>query len=58
MIRMGTWCVHSDKDPRWNNEGRCEASTFCIPPMEAWIKECHEKYGEPPDDATKEFWKD
>ena len=57
--KMGFWKVHSDKDPRWNNEG--EGRGFALGgtyAMNEWIKECTEKYGKPPDDATQEFWKD
>lgn len=58
MIKMGTWRVHSETDPRWNNSGICEAYIFYAPPMEEWINKCKEEFGEPPEDATQEFWKD
>jgi len=58
--KMGSWAVQSVKDPRWNKSGRafglvCEGGPQ---EMKDWIKECFEKYGEPPDDATREFMKD
>jgi hypothetical protein len=58
--RMGTWWVHSKSDPRWNKSGRAEGFAMCGGPkeMQDWIEECKKKYGEPPEDATMEFWKD
>ncbi len=60
MLRMGTWMVHSDSDPRWNKSGRGEGLVTSGGPqdMKNWIEECKKNYGEPPDDATREFWKD
>jgi len=58
--RMGTWTVHSDKDPRWNMSGRAVGCCVDGGPQEmrAWIEECRKEYGEPPDDCTVEFYKD
>lgn len=58
--KMGTWSVHSDKDPRWNKTGRGYGlvTSGGPPEIDEWIKECTEKYGDLPEDATKEFWKD
>ena len=58
--RMGTWTVHSDKDPRWNKTGRALGLCCTGGPgeMQTWIDRCKDLYGEPPDDCTKEFWKD
>lgn len=58
--KMGTWYVHSDKDPRWNKTGRACGLVCDGGPqdMKDWIKECREKYGDPPDDAVEGFYKD
>jgi len=58
--KMGTWSVHSDKDPRWNKSGRGSglATSGGPPEMGEWIRECTEKYGSPPEDTTEAFWKD
>lgn len=58
--RMGTWRVHSKSDPRWNKSGRAKGLCCDGGPKEManWIEECKKKYGDPPKDATKEFWKD
>lgn len=58
--KMGTWTVHSETDPRWNKTGRGRGYACDGGPQEMkdWIKECREKYGKPPEDATQEFWKD
>jgi|GEM_PF-4356105 len=58
--KMGTWSVHSDKDKRWNKSGRCPGLVCMGGPqeMQDWIDECRKKYGDPPDDCTREFWKD
>jgi hypothetical protein len=58
--KMGTWAIHSDKDPRWNNSGRAEGLVCEGGPkgMQDWIEECRTKYGEPPADAIQSFWKD
>jgi hypothetical protein len=58
--KMGSWEVYSEKDPRWNKTGRGRGlATMGGPPgMSKWIVECMQKYGDPPDDATKSFMKD
>lgn len=58
--KMGTWEVHSEKDPRWNKLGRGYGLITSGGPIEIqeWIKECKEKYGDPPSDTTQSFWKD
>lgn len=58
--RMGSWYVHSTKDPRWNKSGRAEGLCCEGGPteMKEWIDECRRNYGEPPDDATMGFMKD
>ena len=59
MPGMGTWTVHSDTDPRWNNSGSAFGDGLIGPQaMQDWIDRCREEYGEPPDDCTKSFWKD
>lgn len=58
MIKKGSWKVHSESDPRWNNNGRDYGSVFCVPAMDKWIEHCKKEFGEPPKDATMEFWKD
>lgn len=58
--KLGSWWVESKKDPRWNKSGRGYGlvSSGGPPEMQEWIKECIEKYGDPPDDATQSFYKD
>ena len=58
--KMGSWCVTSKSDPRWNNSGRSEGLCCNGGPqeMQDWIEECKKKYGEPPADATMSFMKD
>ena len=58
--KMGTWEVHSKKDSRWNKSGRGYGWVTTGGPdeMRVWIKQCKEKYGDPPDDATESFFKD
>jgi len=58
--KIGTWTVHSDKDPRWNKSGRGYGLVISggPPEMKRWIKDCTEKYGNPPNDTTKAFYKD
>jgi len=58
--KMGTWWVHSKKDPRWNKEGRAKGLVCMGGPaeMEAWIEKCTKKYGKPPKDCTHGFMKD
>ena len=58
MVAMGTWTVHSDKDPRWNASGRAYGSAFGCPDLDAWVEYCRKKFGDPPDDATESFYKD
>lgn len=57
---MGSWGFESKKDPRWNKKGIGFGSVSTGGPkeMEIWIKECKEKYGEPPDDLEQWFYKD
>lgn len=59
-MRMGTWIVHSNSDSRWNKSGRGygEVSSGGPQEMKEWIEECIKNFGEPPDDATKSFYKD
>jgi hypothetical protein len=56
----GTWTVNSVSDPRWNKSGRGFGAVTSGGPREMrdWIKECSEKYGDPPEDATQSFYKD
>jgi hypothetical protein len=58
--KEGTWVVHSDIDPRWNKSGRGYGLVCTGGPdeMHDWIKECKDKYGEVPKDATMSFMKD
>ncbi len=58
--KMGSWAVRSEKDPRWNKSGRGRGFALGGGPiaMQEWIQRCIEKYGDPPNDATEEFWKD
>ena len=58
--KMGTWEVNSKKDSRWNKSGRVYGcvTTGGTDEMRTWIKQCKEKYGDPPDDATESFFKD
>ncbi len=58
--KLGTWTVHSDIDPRWNKTGRGYGLVCTGGPqeMKEWIEECKKNFGEVPDDATHEFWKD
>lgn len=58
--KMGSWQVHSDKDPRWNKLGRSYGLVTGGGPLEMreWIKECNKKYGDPPDDTKQNFMKD
>ena len=58
MIKEGTWRVHSEIDPRWNNSGRSFDDTTYIPEMSEWIDKCFKEFGNPPKDATRSFWKD
>ena len=56
---MGTWRVHSDIDPRWNNSGRAYGDAILGPTeMNDWIEKCKKEYGEVPEDGTVSFWKD
>lgn len=58
--KMGTWTVHSDKDPRWNASGRATGLVCDGGPkaMKDWVKSCKEKYGDAPKDLIGSFWKD
>lgn len=58
--KMGWWCVSSKSDPRWNKSGKGLGLVCTGGPQEMkdWIKECLEKYGDPPKDCYQEFWKD
>ena len=58
--KLGTWSVHSEKDPRWNKSGRGYGLVTSGGPQEMrdWIEKCKEEFGDPPDDATESFWKD
>lgn len=58
--KMGTWSVHSNKDSRWNNNGRAVglASSDGPQEMKDWVEKCKAEYGEPPDDAECSFYKD
>jgi hypothetical protein len=58
--KMGTWWVHSDKDPRWNKTGRGYGLVTSGGPSEMhdWIKFCKENYAPIPDDAEMGFEKD
>lgn len=58
--KMGSWSVYSKIDPRWNKSGRGYGLVTSGGPseMREWIKECIEKYGEPPEDTTQSFTKD
>lgn len=58
--KMGTWSVYSKSDSRWNKSGRASGLVCTGGPqkMKDWIKECKEKYGDPPEDATMSFMKD
>jgi len=58
--KMGSWSVHSESDPRWNKSGRGYGLVTSGGPreMQEWIDECIEKYGDPPEDATRSFMKD
>lgn len=58
--KMGTWSVHSVKDPRWNKSGRKEwlCTAGNTPEAEQWAKECKEKFDEYPDDLEYSFFKD
>jgi hypothetical protein len=59
-LKMGTWAVQCESDPRWNKSGRAEGLVSLGGPqeMQDWIKECYNKFGEAPEDATKSFMKD
>jgi hypothetical protein len=57
--RKGTWWIRSEKDPRWNSEGRADVGGLVIP------QECKDKIeelkitlGEPPDDLGWNYMKD
>jgi hypothetical protein len=58
--KMGSWSVNSMKDPRWNKSGRGYGLVTSGGPseMREWIKQCREKYGDPPDDCCQNFMKD
>ena len=57
---MGTWDVHSEKDPRWNKSGRAFGAVTAGGPseMREWIERCLRDFGDPPDDCTYGFFKD
>ena len=58
--KKGSWSVESKTDPQWNNSGRGYGlvTSGGPPELHNWLKECTEKYGEPPDDTNWSFWKD
>jgi hypothetical protein len=58
--KLGTWWVRSEKDPRWNKTGQGYGLVCSGGPgdLHDWVKECREKYGDPPDDAEQGFMKD
>ena len=58
--KLGTWSITSEKDKRWNNQGRVK--WLCCGGMNdeavTWVEECEKKFGEKPDDLTYGFFKD
>lgn len=50
----GDWSVHSDFDPRWNMAGHKPDPDAEVPElgMGQWVRECKEKYGDPPKDCV------
>jgi hypothetical protein len=57
--QKGTWWVHSDLQPNWNNSGEGIGSGVigCLE-MYKWIKYCGNLYGEQPTDLRFGFMKD
>jgi len=57
---MGTWCVESKSDPRWNNSGTAFGAVAAggPPEMYEWIEKCKKEFGDPPPDCMKSFWKE
>lgn len=58
--KMGSWCIHSKIDPRWNKNGRGYGLVVTGGPSEAkdWIEECKKKFGPEPKDLELGFMKD
>jgi len=58
--KMGSWWLYSDKDPRWNKEGRGYGLVTSGGPSEIqeWIDQCIKEYGKQPDDLSMGFMKD
>jgi hypothetical protein len=58
--KMGSWWVSSEKDPRWNKNGRGKGLVCTGGPPEAhkWIEKCRKTLGEQPDDLEYGFMKD
>jgi hypothetical protein len=58
-LKQGTWWLRSEKDPRWNLEGRGLVGLFGKPAAaEEKIEELKKLYGEPPDDLEFGYMKD
>lgn len=61
MCRPGSWSLRSEKDPRWNCDGRAEVMiiTAGLPPkVTKKIEKLKKKYGEPPEDLEYSCMKD
>ena len=59
MLKMGTWWLKSEKDPRWNFEAKGHVGLFgkCQAAIDK-EEELKKELGEPPDDLEFGYMKD
>lgn len=58
-MAMGSWCIISKLDPRWNASGRCEVGMFGMPQEAQQKLELNKKeLGEVPSDLSFSYMKD
>jgi hypothetical protein len=58
-LKPGTWWIRSEKDPRWNADGKGQVGMFGRPAeAEAKVEELKKTLGDPPEDLEWGYMKD